>query len=160
MNGAWGTVCDDLWDNRDAAVVCRQLGFEPNGTANSILYDSSFNPSHAPPLAPPPGALGVGVFFGPGTGVIAMDNVQCEGSEATLAECRSVGPGAFCFHEEDAGVICKQGKESLCLCVGGVDEISELAVPLQRESVRTGKCGWWEGTVLTRGQCRCAWRVG
>ena len=48
--------------------------------------------------------------FGPGIGIIHLDNVHCDGSELRLDNCSHLGVGVHnCFYSEDAGVICSPG---------------------------------------------------
>uniref|UniRef100_A0A1X7UPS9 SRCR domain-containing protein n=1 Tax=Amphimedon queenslandica TaxID=400682 RepID=A0A1X7UPS9_AMPQE len=79
-NGAWGTICDDYWDDTDASVVCKQLGLA-NGVAR------------------------LAATFGEGTGSILMDDLQCTGNETEITSCTHTS-SHNCGHYEDAGVLC------------------------------------------------------
>ena len=87
-NGEWGTVCDDGWDDTDAGVVCRQLGF---GSSGLSVYSAS---------------------FGEGSGTILLKNLLCTGSEPILSRCGHPGVAitGSCSHNDDAGVICLGGQ--------------------------------------------------
>ncbi|KAI4878402.1 hypothetical protein NFI96_008342 [Prochilodus magdalenae] len=147
--GQWGTVCGDNWDMRDAAVVCRELGC---GEAVDALSDA---------------------HFGPGSGPIWMDDVDCSGSESTLKKCQSALWGKHaCNHSKDVGVICSgvrlvggsrcsgrvevlHGESWYTVCDADFDQqdaevvCRELGCGLPVEVLRGAAFGRGEGQVLS-----------
>ena len=101
-DGEWGMVCDDYWDRPNAEVACRQLGYA--GATEHLLWFESSN----------------------GIRKIWLDDVNCSGSEAELAECPRHGLRDWgshnCHISEGAGVRC-------------ADASTDPAIVLDRTSV-------------------------
>uniref|UniRef100_A0A8B9N5X4 SRCR domain-containing protein n=1 Tax=Accipiter nisus TaxID=211598 RepID=A0A8B9N5X4_9AVES len=130
--GAWGMVCNDSWDMRDAEVVCKQLGCGP---VVSALHEAA---------------------FGMGTGPIWLEQVECQGTELSLQNCwAQPGDGGVCQHKEDAAVNCSDspwgrltvsGRVSvpviICIILGALLCLLLALLAGQALSTRAGRRGW------------------
>ncbi|KAF3847804.1 hypothetical protein F7725_020832 [Dissostichus mawsoni] len=84
IRGEWGTVCDDLFTSKAGSVVCRQLGF----TTLAVMKRAALGEADRNVR-------------------ILLDDVECEGGERSLLECKRSRVGKHnCSHGEDVGVIC------------------------------------------------------
>ncbi|EDO47779.1 predicted protein, partial [Nematostella vectensis] len=83
--GRWGTICQNGFDLRDAAVVCRMLGYR-----SALGYDRCCSRQR------------------PGSGFIWLEGLSCYGYESSISLCRHPGWGnTFCSHAQDVGVRCR-----------------------------------------------------
>ncbi|XP_063406062.1 deleted in malignant brain tumors 1 protein-like [Mytilus trossulus] len=79
--GEWGTVCDNQFQNVDAEVACRQLGYCSGQMIPAIRVND-------------------------GQGTIWLNDVNCSGSERKLLNCTYTTDTSNCRHSEDVGIHC------------------------------------------------------
>ena len=90
QRGEWGTICDDRWDLKDAAVICRMLNY------TGIL------------------AAPISSAYGEGHEEILLDDLDCVGNESSIEDCPHRGWWSHnCFSDEIAGVICQANNSAL-----------------------------------------------
>ncbi|KAI8489059.1 Angiopoietin 4 [Branchiostoma belcheri] len=112
-NGDWGTVCDDGFDDRDAQVVCRQLGYRG-------------------------GVATVGGVYPEGTGDIWLENLSCAGNESSVADCEiTKWADHDCTHKEDAGVVCVPVSDCADLYAAGETASGVYNIRLNSTNVET-----------------------
>ncbi|KAM9331036.1 CD5 antigen-like, partial [Gastrophryne carolinensis] len=83
-DGKWGSVCDDLWDDKDANVTCKQLKCD---SCQPYVRGRK--------------------RFGQSDGKIWLDDVECTGDEESLEKCKHRVWGYHdCSHAEDVSIYC------------------------------------------------------
>lgn len=99
LNGIRGTICDDEFDDVDATVVCKSLGYG----YGSVVKERE--------------------LFGQGQGLIWMDDVSCVGNESDIVRCPHFGPlDQNCGHDEDVAVVCQAADAGIQVVLEGGTE--------------------------------------
>jgi len=128
-------ICDDYWDDKDAKVVCRMLGFSTDGAIATTRSQ-----------------------FGRVSRDFIMDDVKCQGSETDINDCnhrdthncgRSEGAGVRCrmsagddnFSAGDEEFFSSDLEEPHSTCSSNADCPSHLACIRSVLSSDPGTCG-------------------
>ena len=129
-NNTYGTVCDDSWDELDARVICRQLGYDSDSKLlnSSVTHHIFFIRSEFTDVIPVKSA-----DFGSGLHQpIFLDDVTCTGNEENILNC-SYDSVSNCDHSEDAGVVCGAVCRSgnVRLAIGDISELYQGVLSLE-----------------------------
>ena len=82
IGGHWVRICDDGWDDNEASVVCRQLGFGTSGKVKQFQISGSGE-------------------------IITTSNFMCSGNEPRLLHCSHDGKNiSDCNNFDDVEVTC------------------------------------------------------
>ncbi|XP_053387738.1 scavenger receptor cysteine-rich domain superfamily protein-like [Mercenaria mercenaria] len=84
ISNKWYTVCDNDFDDNDASVICRMLGFSDSGISRA------FSKNH----------------YGQGYGGVIVTQLECDGTERDIKQCKAEWGTNSCDHTDDAGVNC------------------------------------------------------
>jgi len=84
----WAEVCDPSWDDRDAGVLCRELGYVSGHAVTSVSKDSM--------------DFDIWMLYKK-----AYYNFKCLGNETSLIDCeKSRFTSSTCHHNSMAGAVC------------------------------------------------------
>ena len=84
-NNQWGTICNDLFTEKAARIVCKSLGYS-NGKTTYLSLESYQVDDSVP---------------------IWLDDISCDGTELFIEECPQAPIGTHnCIHQEDVMVKC------------------------------------------------------
>ncbi|XP_019863236.1 PREDICTED: deleted in malignant brain tumors 1 protein-like [Amphimedon queenslandica] len=108
MNNVWGTICDHFWDEKDASVVCRMLGYSPYGA--SAIKDTYIE----------------GIWY------IHINDLNCTGTESSLWDCPMNGLHEYsCSHYDDAAVACQLTDVKYSTCTTGEVRLADGATEFE-----------------------------
>ncbi|KAL3865898.1 hypothetical protein ACJMK2_043246 [Sinanodonta woodiana] len=124
MYGIWGQICDDFWDDSDAQVSCRQMGYM-GGVATTVSYEE--------------------------TTPYVISKIDCFGNETNLGKCHQMLE--VCGQNKSAaGIWCYISSAPRVSLLGGKAHYGTVLIQADNKSGTVCSTSWTvrEATVVCR----------